>query len=303
VVLVPLVLFNFYKEYLLYSFSSFYFNKYSFAAKRKLPSPIMNNFSRLDPDIIQTYILPRLDGATLMALSCVSSELRHLTCNNEELWRNICTSMWPCLLHPTVSDIITTFPGGYRSFFSDAFPSIHYYNQSPRSYLPTNKLIHAIDISLHGEPKPLFTKIRVQPMNRFTVYSNGKIFLGDYSSLETEIPVKKERWDWTEYLHENLRLSWVIIDPIQNCAAGLFRSSCKPLSVNQMLTKIEVAYSTMMAGQKWQVKVTCRWKGGGDRLYVRSVVFGIEHMTGELGRQAGINLLNTIQNGERIIFD
>jgi len=262
----------------------------------------MNNFSRLDPDIIQTYILPRLDWATLLALSCVSSHLRHLICNNEELWRNICTSMWPCLLHPTISHIITTFPGGYRSFFSHAYPSIHYYNQSHCLYRSINKLIHAIDISLHGEPKPLFTKTRVQPMNRFTIYSNGKIFLRDYSSLETQIPVKKERWDWTEYLHENLRLSWVIIDPIQNRAAGLFRSSCKPLSVNQMLTKIEVMYSTMMAGQKWQVKVKCRWKDGGDRLYVRSVEFGIEHMTGELGRQAGINLVDVIQNGERIIF-
>ncbi|KAK2353358.1 F-box protein [Trifolium repens] len=96
----------------------------------------MNYFSRLPQDIILSYILPRLDGETLIALSSVSSEFFHLICknNNNDLWRNICISKWPSLLscRPIVlSTMISMFSGGYRSFFSAAFPSIHHRNTAP----------------------------------------------------------------------------------------------------------------------------------------------------------------------------
>jgi hypothetical protein len=83
-------------------------------------------FSRLDSDIINSHILPRLDGTDLTVVSTVSPELRHLICNNNNnnLWRDICTSKWPSLMDPIVNDVISTFPSGYRSFFSDAFPSL-----------------------------------------------------------------------------------------------------------------------------------------------------------------------------------
>jgi hypothetical protein len=150
----------------------------------------------------------------------------------------------------------------------------------------------------------LFTKIQVQHMDRFDIYSHGNIFFQYSSSLDTHTRVKKESWDWTKYLSENLRLSWVVIDPLQNRAASLFRSSCKPLLFTQGMN-IVVEYSTMMAGQNCRVIITCYGKNGRYGLHMRSVLFRIVDMNRELvlERQDGIILLNAIQNGERIILD
>ncbi|AET01795.2 F-box protein [Medicago truncatula] len=85
-------------------------------------------------------------------IAASSVELRHLICNNNNnLWRNICTSKWPSLMDPIVNDVISTFPGGYSSFFSDAFPSLHHHTNSHRSYPPPPELIHAIDICIYME--------------------------------------------------------------------------------------------------------------------------------------------------------
>lgn len=145
---------------------------------------------------------------------------------------------------------------------------------------------------------------QVQHMDRFDIYSNGNIFFQYSSSLHTHTRVKKESWDWTKYLSENLRLSWVVIDPLQNRAASLFRSSCKPLLFTQGMN-IVVEYSTMMAGQNCRVFITCCVKNGRYGLHMRSVLFRIMDMNRELvlERQAGIILLNAIQNGERIVLD
>ncbi|GAU15670.1 hypothetical protein TSUD_109280 [Trifolium subterraneum] len=94
-------------------------------------------FSKLDTDIITFHILPHLDGKTLIILSSVSSQFHNLIRSNnnysENLWQNICTSTWPSLAITLPlqdfknfhSNVISILPGGYRTFFSDAFPSIH----------------------------------------------------------------------------------------------------------------------------------------------------------------------------------
>ncbi|GAU31967.1 hypothetical protein TSUD_359120 [Trifolium subterraneum] len=131
----------------------------------------MDHFTRLSRDIILTYILPRLDGETLITLSSVSSEFFNLIYkNNEDLWRNLCISTWPGLLSYgpiMLSEIIsTTFPGGYRSLFSEAFPSIHHRNTPlPPPPPPSARFTYAIDLFLHGEREPLFTDIQYQHIN------------------------------------------------------------------------------------------------------------------------------------------
>lgn len=123
---------------------------------------------------------------------------------------------------------------------------------------------------------------------------------------------------WVEYLQENLKLSWIVIDPTQKHAANLFRYTCKPRSVKiQPLYKDEyhkVVCGTVMAGEgqvrsemvNCLVKLTC-FSNGGDGLYVRKVVIVMEDTTINRNlvalKQGATILLNAIQNGERKKFD
>nr|GMD73828.1 F-box protein At2g27310 [Ipomoea batatas] len=71
------------------------------------------------PEIIQTHILKRLDGATLAAARSAGSLLREL-CSEENLWREICNSAWPSTTDPIVRHVISGFPsetssGWFRS--------------------------------------------------------------------------------------------------------------------------------------------------------------------------------------------
>jgi hypothetical protein len=232
----------------------------------------MNIFSRLDPDIMYTHILSRLDGTTLTALSLVSSELRHLICNNtEDLWRNICTSTWPSLLlDPIVDSTISTFPGGYRSFFSDAaFPSLHHHKYPHCSSPSTIDLIHVVDVFVKG--KPLYSRVILERYNKIPKFD----VKSDDSNLgHIHFRVKAES---SEYLQENLRLSWVVIDPTRKRAANLFCSSVKPLSVRPLSYhyNYDVVYGMEMVGERtteminFEVTVPCFFKG--DWFQVRGV--------------------------------
>ncbi|GAU26195.1 hypothetical protein TSUD_354170 [Trifolium subterraneum] len=120
----------------------------------------MSVFSKLDEDVITFHILPHLDGKTLIILSSVSSQFHNLIWkninNNSDLWLNICISTWPSLL--------TTLPGGYRSFFLDAFPSIHPPLNNPLPPpLPRNaSFFYTVDIFLRGEQQPLCSLHNIQ---------------------------------------------------------------------------------------------------------------------------------------------
>ncbi|KEH34426.1 F-box protein [Medicago truncatula] len=174
----------------------------------------MNIFSTLDPDIIGAHILPRLDGTTLTAFSSVSSELRHMICNDKDLWRNICTSTWPSLLlDPIANNVISTFPGGYHSFFSFYHRNNNYY-----SWCPSAELIYAIDIYLHGEP--FLSRVLVGCLTA----ENLTIVYDSTLGPRIHIPSKE---GWFEYLSKNLTFSWILIDPTRKCAVDLFPSCCK----------------------------------------------------------------------------
>jgi hypothetical protein len=272
----------------------------------------MNIFSRLDPDIMHTHILPRLDGTTLTVLSSVCSELRHMICyNNEDLWRNICTTMWPSLLlDPIVHDVISTFPGGYRSFFSDAFPSLHHLNNSHCSYPPGIDLIHAVDIYIHGEH--LISRVRVQSLkSTWTPFSLDLIHL----MFDDLYMGRIHNETWKEYLEEkDLRLSWIVIDPTRKRAANLIPFSRKPYMVARCVYRYgrceyEMLCEKAMAGEyqvpmKCQVRVTCF--SNADGLYLKNVAVRMKDMIRRniVGRTQCIKiLLNAIQNGERKKFD
>lgn len=266
---------------------------------------MMNDFNKLHPDIIHTHILPRLDGTTLTVLSSVSSEFRHMISKNNELWKNICTSTWPYLHHWNLNQVISTFPCGYRSFFSDAFPSLHHhhnnsYNFQSQSHCidlpPTKDLIYAIDLYLQGEPHPMISSVRSQEKT--------------FHSLYTERLYINRSHPNSQYFQENFRLSCIAIDPTGKRAGTLCHSSCKPDSVEESLTTTVLVYknlqlpglpdiSTEMV--KCHVEVTCYEKGSkGLR-----AEFRMEDMNGKLvlKEHADITVMNAIHNGKRKKLD
>lgn len=116
-----------------------------------------SSLATLHSDIIHAHILTRLDGATLASAASVSS-LMHRLCTQDDLWREISTATWPSLQNPIARHVISAIPGGYRSIFSDAFPSLH--NSSFRRHRPpppTPELISAVDMYYQG--KPVFSRV------------------------------------------------------------------------------------------------------------------------------------------------
>ena len=222
----------------------------------------MNIFSTLDPDIIRSHILPRLDGTTLTALSFVSSELRHMICNDEDLWRNICTSTWPSLLlDPIANNVISTFPGGYRSFFNHR-------NNNSYTWCPSGELIHAIDIYLHGEP--LLSRVLVGCLTT----ENLTIVYDSTLGPTIHIPSKE---GWFEYLSKNLTLSWILIDPTRKCAVDLFHSCSKFVWFAGYIrgeNMVQFEIGMMGKGRRWpKMELMFDFMGGdGLQMHLRRAV-------------------------------
>lgn len=267
----------------------------------------MNN---LPPEIIDNHILPLLDGATLIALSSVSSEYRRMIINQDELLKNICVSTWPFFLR---NNVVSTFPGGYRSFFSDVFPSLHYSNNN-NSHVhcidhPPIYILHLIDMYLEGESHPRFTmsKLAVVEWN-----SKADDYCAFPQLLHVYMAGEKERR--MDYFQDNLRLNWIVINKTQNCARSLFGPSSKPVSIKRISNMIEVVCENVMPGQckdytemvkcYMKVKVTCTLDSDDYGANKGRLEVGMEDMNGKrvLNRHANMIILNAILNGERKKF-
>jgi len=122
-------------------------------------TPNASILAALHPDIIHAHILTRLDATTLASAASVSS-LMHRLCTQEDLWRQICTATWPSLRDPIARRVISTIPGGHRSIYSDAFPSLHHLSLHSRlpPPPPPEELISAVDIYFQG--RPLFSRVK-----------------------------------------------------------------------------------------------------------------------------------------------
>ncbi|KAJ1440724.1 F-box-like domain superfamily [Sesbania bispinosa] len=255
----------------------------------------VSSITTVHPDIIHNHILTRLDPATLATASSVSSHLRRL-CTDEDLWRNISTATWPSLMDPIASHVISTFPAGHRSIFSDAFPSLHHSaSYSDHPHPPPPELISAVDLYYQG--KPIFSRVqRTETKKNWFLSSPLWVEMLEHDEL-VPTPVKFVRKDeeFLKHLEESLSLSWIVIDPTRKRAANV--SSRRPVSVRRhWLTRdLEVLFSVVMAGERRRatemvqcmVKVTCCGKVGGE-LHVREVNLVMEdtegaHVSGKEG--------------------
>ncbi|KXG39336.1 probable F-box protein At2g36090 isoform X2 [Sorghum bicolor] len=67
-------------------------------------------------------ILKRLDAAALARAGCACADFRAIS-NEEDLWENACTSLWPSTRQDDVRSLIVSV-GGFRKFYADCFTLI-----------------------------------------------------------------------------------------------------------------------------------------------------------------------------------
>ncbi|XP_040993584.1 F-box protein At2g27310-like [Juglans microcarpa x Juglans regia] len=265
--------------------------------------------SAVHPDIIQTHILTRLDGPSLASAACASSHLHELS-TEEKLWWDICASTWPSINHPRVRHVISSFPAGHRSFFSDSFPAIHHSSppkDTDRPFLPS-ELISAVDV--HYENELIFSKVQetrteTETAGWFLCTPFRVELIDQKESVRTQIRQVGEEKAWLKQLEENLKLSWIVIDPTRKRAVNV--SSGRPVSVQRhwFTGDIQLRYATIMAGEKSDfvqcaVVVTCGGKVGGE-IQLREVSMLLEDMERKhvKGRESLVILKAAMESGKR----
>ncbi|KAK2640800.1 hypothetical protein Ddye_022563 [Dipteronia dyeriana] len=269
--------------------------------------------SAVHADIIQTHILTRLDGHTLAACACASSQLQVLS-SEDKLWQKICTATWPSINDPRVSHLISTFPAGHRSFFSYSFPildhrqpSKHSSDKYSSSLILTTELISCVDI--YYKDVLILSKTReMETVTGWFLCSPFRVDLLDpKESVSTPILHGGEEDDtWLKDLEENLSMSWILIDPERKRAVNLSSRRAVTVERHWLAGDVQARFSLIMGGDqrsgmelvKWEVVVTC---GGEEELQVREVSLHVEDMEGRglSGRDSLVILQEAVEKGKR----
>ncbi|KAF5744897.1 F-box protein [Tripterygium wilfordii] len=269
--------------------------------------------STVHPDIIQTHILTRLDGPTLASAACVSSQL-HALSTQDKLWRHICSSTWPSVDDPRVSNLISAFPAGHRSFYNDSFTILDHNQQllkrNPESLVPTSKLVSAVDIFY--KEKLIFSRVQeMETVSGWFLCSPFRVDLLDpKETVSTPVTKVGENEAWLKHMEDNLKLSWIVIDPTRRRAANI--STGKPVFVQRhwLTGEVQVRFGSIMVGEGRRgsetefvdcgVVVTWGGKEGGE-LHVSEVSMVVEDMEGRNlnGRDSLVILQDALDAGKR----
>jgi hypothetical protein len=283
--------------------------------------------STLHSDIIQTHILTHLDGLSLASASCASSHLYSLA-TDEKLWRDLSSSTWPSINDPRVRHVISTFPFGHRSFFSDSVPLLDYRGPTEQRINNINKingcdkLISAVDIFYKGDL--IFSKVEEtetitswfmsSPFRVDLLYPNHHdFFLTPYHNNNQQIPEPDNYYKdtWQTGLLQNITLSWILIDPTRKRAVNL--SSRKPVSVERhwLTGEVQVKFAVVVpGGGRWgtaeelvecAVVVECG-RGIDGRVQVSEVSLSVEDMEKRNlnGRESLVILQNAMERVKRV---
>ncbi|EXB54609.1 hypothetical protein L484_019179 [Morus notabilis] len=267
--------------------------------------------SAVHPDVIGAHILTRLDGPTLASAAATSSQLHSLS-REPSLWENICRSTWPSTASPRVSQVISSFPGGHRSFFSDSFPlPINHDDHSNQAINldRTPELISAVDVHYRG--KLILSKVvETETSSGWFRCSPFRVdLLHPKDVVPTEIPYPRGD-DTCRDLAEGLTLSWIVIDPIGRRSMNL--SSHRPVEAQRhwLSGEVHVRFSAVLLGSSSEftqcgVQLTCGgWShcgGGGEEfLQVREVCLVVEDMDGtHLKGRESLVILQRALEGKR----
>ena len=263
------------------------------------------NISAVHPDIIQTHILTRLDGPSLASTASTCSQLRNLS-SNDHIWANICHSTWPSTSAPLVRHVIKTFPGTSRSFFSDAFPA----GGGSHSRADTDRkpeLISAVDL-FHGDKLILSKVVETETESGWFRCSPFRVDLLDpKDAIRTRIGYPRGE-DACRSLGEELRLSWIVIDPKGRRCVNV--SSREPVWVQRhwLSGEVQARFATVVgSGERGTASemavcvatVTCGGDEGGE-MHVREVSLQMEDMDGtHLNGRDSLGIFQRALEGKR----
>ncbi|GAB2235926.1 hypothetical protein Droror1_Dr00026371 [Drosera rotundifolia] len=269
----------------------------------------------IDPDIIRTHILSRLEGPDLAALSSVSKNIHQLA-TSQDLWSSIISTTWPSTNDPVLRGVIESFPNGPFSFFSHAFPLLDPNNNNTNNNLVTRsstdgrdhrqskikRVISAVDVSYRG--KNIFSK--VQGTETSTGWFRSTPFRIDLLEPKDSVPTTPTRKNVADEetcrdLYNDMSLSWIMIDPVAKRVVNL--SSFRPVWVQRRwwTGEVVVRFVTIVLGRgnehvMFCIEVTCAGGGAGEgegegeereeELHVREVSMWVEdtmgaHLNGE----------------------
>ncbi|XP_010503085.1 PREDICTED: F-box protein At3g44326-like [Camelina sativa] len=220
------------------------------------PSRIKSSgINAVSSDVLRSNILTRVDGASLAALSCTCIDL-HSFSSEESLWKQQCSLTWPSTLDARIQSIISTFPAGHRTFFSDSFPFLEHNGvmiNLPPTVECTTELVSAVDIFYKGEV--IFSKVHVtETVSGWFLCSPMRVDLVEPKELISTRVSLAEQWEgdtWKSDLEKNLSLSWILIDPTRKRAADV--STRRPVSVERhwLTGEVHVKFSTVfVVGEK-----------------------------------------------------
>ncbi|KAL4561583.1 hypothetical protein LXL04_033753 [Taraxacum kok-saghyz] len=246
--------------------------------------------TEIHQDIIQTNILTRLDGQTLASAGCTSSLLQSL-CSDEKLWSNICSSNWPSTDEALVNQAISNFPSGYRSFFSDSFPSPSHRLTTISSQPQTSQIISSVDLRYHD--KLVFSKVEstnTTPNDWFQSSPFRIDLLEPKELIPSVVKFSGDEQVMQSNLEKHMTLSWILIDPVQNRAVNV--SSKKPVSVqrNWLTDEIELTFSfvALSGGSvhdnyyvNCNIEITCGVKRTCGELYVSGMSLTVQDIDGK----------------------
>ncbi|XP_024970282.1 F-box protein At2g27310-like [Cynara cardunculus var. scolymus] len=253
----------------------------------------------IHPHIIQTHILPRLDGPSLSTAAAASSYLQAL-CSDDHLWAHVSNSTWPSINHPHLHHLISSFPTGYRSFFDDSFPAlvtdVNHHNR-PRTWsksqsdcylnLPS-ELISAIDIRYQNDV--IFSRIEITDTTTDFLSPAFRMELNDpvpenFQSIDLKVDeLAGADQETLSHLKESVTLNWILIDPTLKRAGNL--SSIKAVSARQdwMTNETLLRYVTVLPGCEANEVVQCRIQvvlgagKGGVGLHVKEVSLQLQDL-------------------------
>lgn len=240
----------------------------------------------IHPDILEAHILTRLDGPALASVSCASSQLRSLS-SSHHLWTTACHSTWPSTNSPRLRHIISTFPDGPRSFFSQSFVLPLPVNDSKNLGLspPPPELISAVDI--YYRDRLVFSKVQeTETITDWFRCSPFRIDLIDPKNVVLTTVTHPDEAACHD-LAKDMTLSWIMIDPIRLRTVNL--SSWRPVSVRRhwLSGEVQVQFGSVLSGEKGcgselvqcVVVVTCGGSEEGE-MQVREVSLQMEDMDG-----------------------
>lgn len=263
----------------------------------------------IHPDIIETHILTRLDGPALASAAATSSQLRALS-SDEHLWANATHSTWPSTSSPRVRHVISTFPNGSRSFFSDSFPaSSRPINNGSRINLDrTPELISAVDL-FHRQSLILSKVVETETETGWFRCSPFRLDVIDPEDA-VRTPVKHPVTDDTcRELREELKLSWIVIDPARRRAVNV--SSRKAVSVQRhwLSGELQARFATSVhggeVGTASEVAMCSAVVTLGEGLQVREVSLQIEDLDGLIlnGRDSLVILQRALEGKRERVKD